>query len=266
MTSIGFIGTGNMGAAIIRGLLKQGGVEVHGTDIDEKRLRELADEGLEPHADAQTVAKCCDCLVLAVKPNHVPSVIADIRDQLTKDKCLVSIAAGVKTEALSHFAGGVCPVVRVMPNTPAMVGAGVFAVCLDDDGLTQEQRDFVPGLFKSLGQVHVLEERYFDAFTAIAGSGPAYVFYFMEALIEAGVTQGLTRGQATEMVTALFTGSAKLAAESGKHVSMLREMVTSPAGTTIQALNHFDRMGLRGAIGDAVDLCAQRSKEMGGDE
>lgn len=266
MTSVGFIGTGNMGAAIIRGLLERDGFEVHGTDIDQKRLKELADEGLEPQADARIIARICDYVVLCVKPHHVAGIVQEIKAELSPDKCLVSIAAGVTVKAIADSAGGACPVVRVMPNTPAMVGAGVFAVCLDDERLTQEQRDFVPMLFKSLGQVHVLGENYFDAFTAVVGSGPAYVFYFMEALIESGVTLGLTRDQATQMVNGLFTGSAKLAAESGIHVSKLREMVTSPAGTTIQALNHFDRSALRGSIIDAVELCCERSKELGQDQ
>jgi pyrroline-5-carboxylate reductase len=252
-----------MGAAIIRGLLARGEAEVHGTDVDQKRVDELAGEGMKPHADAGSLAEACDYIILAVKPYQIEQVVQGILPALGGGKCLVSIAAGVKTATISAFANGACPVVRVMPNTPAMVGEGVFAVCLDDEKLTGEQRDFVPGLFESLGQVHVLPERLFDAFTAIAGSGPAYVFYFMEALIEAGVTMGLTRDQTTQMVKGLFTGSAKLAADPHRHVSMLKEMVTSPGGTTIQALNHFDRAGLKGAIIDAVELCRERSEELG---
>lgn len=263
MTSVGLIGTGNMGAAIIRGLLAKGEAEVHGTDVDQKRVDELAAEGMEPHADAKSLTKACDYVVLAVKPHQIESLVQDILPELDGGKCLVSVAAGIKTTTISASAEGVCPVVRVMPNTPAMVGEGVFAVCLDDEKLSDEQRGFVPGLFESLGQVHVLPERQFDAFTAIAGSGPAYVFYFMEALIEAGVTMGLTRAQATQMVKGLFTGSAKLASDPDRHVSMLKEMVTSPGGTTIQALNHFDRAGLKGAIIDAVELCRERSEELG---
>jgi pyrroline-5-carboxylate reductase len=263
MTSVGLIGTGNMGAAVIRGLLARGGVEVHGADVDKKRVDELAAEGMNARTDARDLAAACDYVVLAVKPHQIGEVVSSIRPELDPGKCLVSIAAGVKTAAIAASAEGACPVVRVMPNTPAMVGEGVFAVCLDDDKLSQEQRDFVPELFESLGQVHILPEKSFDAFTAIAGSGPAYVFYFMEALIEAGVTMGLTRDQTTQMVKGLFTGSAKLASDPGRHVSMLKEMVTSPGGTTIQALNHFDRMSLKGAIIDAVELCCERSRELG---
>jgi pyrroline-5-carboxylate reductase len=150
-----------------------------------------------------------------------------------------------------------------MPNTPAMVGQGVFAVCFDDPALTPAAKDFLQGLFRSLGQVHVLGEDRFDAFTAVAGSGPAYVFYFMEAIVEAGVTLGLTRAQSTEMVKKLFSGSAALAEETSMHLSELREMVTSPAGTTIAATNVLDLGAVRGKIVEAVKAASDRSREMG---
>ena len=150
-----------------------------------------------------------------------------------------------------------------MPNTPALVGAGQFALCLDDPGLGEERKGFIHALFARLGRTYVLEEKYFDAFTGLAGSGPAYVLYFMEALIESGVYVGFPRDKATDIVAGLIEGTAKLAAESGIHPSVLREMVTSPAGTTIEALMHLDRQAVRAAVIDAVVASRDRSKELG---
>lgn len=150
-----------------------------------------------------------------------------------------------------------------MPNTPALVGGGVSAVCLDDSKLTPLQREMVQTIFASVGSVHVLEEKSFDAFTAVAGSGPAYVFYFIEAMVEAAVAAGLPRAQAAGIVAELFSGSLKLANQSMTHPSLLREMVTSPAGTTIAALMHLDRQAVRAAIIDAAVASRDRSKALG---
>lgn len=260
-TSIGFIGLGNMGAAIVRGLE---GVEVHGTDLNAANVENLASEcGLKPAKDAGELAARCDYLVLAVKPQHAQTVCSSLASQLKPSQCLISICAGLTSEKLKGWIGGACPVIRVMPNTPALVNEGVFAVCLDDNDLSGAQKIFVRDVFKALGQVHQLSEKDFDAFTAVIGSGPAYVFYFMEACIESAVELGLARPMATKMVEGLFLGSSKLAAESDKHVSVLREMVTSPAGTTIEALIHMDRTAMRANLIDAIRASYERSIELG---
>lgn len=264
MTTIGFIGVGNMGGAIVRGLSARDDLRLLGYDLNRSSLEALAPFGLEAVATTLELARRCDFVLLAVKPHQVAAVLDEIRDELGKDKCLLSIAAGQRVENLRQGAGSDCAIVRIMPNTPAMVGAGVFALCLEDSRLDAERAALVKELFEGLGQVHVLPERQFDAFTALAGSGPAYVFYFMEAVIEAGVTMGLTRDQSTRMTEALFAGSAKLASESDLHVSVLREMVCSPAGTTIAATNIFDEHAVRSAILKGVLRSAERSKELGG--
>ncbi|EMG36754.1 pyrroline-5-carboxylate reductase [Desulfocurvibacter africanus PCS] len=261
---IGFVGTGNMGTAIIRGLTGRGGLEFCGTDLNRDKLAELKrDCGLEPLATPNDVAERSDYIVLAVKPQHLRPVLQDMSGHLTEGKCLVSIAAGIPVARLREWSRDACPVVRVMPNTPALVGAGVSAVCLDDPRLSEAQKRQVQELFTAVGAVHVLPETLFDAFTAVIGSGPAYVFYFMEALVESAVNLGLPRAQATDMVLGLLTGSGKLAAEGGEHLSVLREMVTSPAGTTIRALVHMDRQAVRAAIIDAVEASYKRSIELG---
>jgi pyrroline-5-carboxylate reductase len=264
VAKLGFIGVGNMGSAILRGLSRRGDLELWGYDAYPAKAGELArDIGLKLAGSARELAQACDYVVLGVKPQQVEAVLADLRPVLAPDTCLLSIAAGVTQASLGEYSGGVCPVVRIMPNTPAMVGAGVYALCFEDSRLTQAQQDMIRSLFESIGTVHVLAEKMFDAFTAICGCGPAYVFYFMDSLVEAGVQVGLSRDQATGMVKALFEGSVKLAQESPLHLAQLREMVTSPAGSTIVATTHFDRQAVRGTIIDAVIAAKARNTELG---
>ncbi|MBG0789926.1 MAG: pyrroline-5-carboxylate reductase [Desulfovibrionaceae bacterium] len=261
---IGFIGVGNMGSAIIRGLISRDDIELHGTDQNMTKLRQLSEEfGVVMQETAVDLAKICDYIVLAVKPQHAEGVVREIAANLDASKCLVSICAGLPLKRFEDWTEGRCAVVRVMPNTAALVNESVSAICLENENLTDEMKQFVPDMFAAIGQAHVLPEKMFDAFTGVIGSGPAYVFYFMEAMIESGVALGLSRGQSTEMVKGLFLGSAKLAAQSEHPVTQLREMVTSPAGTTIRALMHFDRQSLRGDIIDGVFESYYRSVELG---
>ena len=261
--SVGFIGVGNKGTAIIMGLAAHK-IEVHGCDLNADRLAKLAQEtGLKVEASPADLVKNCRYVLLAVKPQHLASVVEEIAPVLTAGHCLLSIAAGVTQARLKELSGARCPVVRIMPNTPVLVGAGVFALCFDDASLDDERRDFVRKVIAPLGQVHELPEKLFDAFTSVAGCGPAYVFYVMDAIVEAGVNLGLPRGQSTEIVKALFSGSAKLAEEGGMHLAELREMVTRPAGSTIRATMHFDRMAMRGTIVDAVREAYDRNVELG---
>ena len=264
MPAIGFIGLGNMGTAILKGLAAKG-VACSGTDIDEKRLAALAAScGLAPKANPAEVVAASDIVVLAVKPQQMQSLFAAIRPVLKPETCLVSIAAGQTIAMLKDMSGGACQVVRVMPNTPALVGAGVSAVTFEGaPELSEELKATVMSILEAMGEVHLLAEKDFDAFTAVVGSGPAYVYYVMEALIESAVNLGLPRPAATGMVKGLMSGSAKLAAESEFSVTQLREMVTSPAGTTIKALLTFDRRAVRAALIDGVTASYERSRELG---
>ena len=189
IATVGFIGTGNMGSAMIRGLSTRDDVALVGTDLSKDNLAALDPYRLEALGSALEVAQRADYVILAIKPQDAERVCKDIAPAL-EGKCLVSICAGIRQETLSMWVDDICPVVRVMPNTPAMVGAGVFAVCLEDKSLTEAQSAFAAELFTDVGDVHILPEKLFDAFTAVAGSGPAYVFYFMDALIEGGGDHG----------------------------------------------------------------------------
>lgn len=261
--TFGCIGCGNMGGAILRGLAGKEGVALMGVDADPQKTGALANEiGMKVASNIHQLLEEADYVLLAVKPNQVRTLLNEQKARLRTSQVIISIAAGVTLEQLKDYSSGSCAVVRVMPNTPAMVQEGVFAICLEDPALKENHKQFVLDMFSTLGQAHDLPERSFDAFTAIAGSGPAYVFYFMEALVEAGVALGLYRDQATKMVEGLFTGSATLAAQSDKHLSLLREMVTSPGGTTIAATNVLDDKAVRGSIIQAAKAACQKCKEL----
>lgn len=261
---IGFIGVGNMGSAIIKGLGSRDNIELHGFDLHGATLAKLGKEcGLVAQESAVDLAKVCDYIVISVKPQHAEPVVREITPVMDGSKCLISICAGLTQAQFKDWTKSHCPIVRVMPNTPALVGEGVSAICLDDKDLTDDMKETVPSIFEGIGQAHVLPEKLFDAFTGVIGSGPAYVFYFMEAMIESGVALGLTRDQVTHMVKGLFLGSSMLASESDASVTQLREMVTSPGGTTIRALMHFDRKAMKGNIIDGVFESYLRSIELG---
>jgi pyrroline-5-carboxylate reductase len=261
---VAFIGAGAMGSAIIRGLAGREDLELHAYDPFAEKLGALAEEtGVVAHGSEAEAAREGDVVVLAVKPQQMDAVTPVVAEAARQGACLVSIAAGVQVGRIKELSGNRLPVVRVMPNTPALVRKGVFAVCLDDATLGADQAATVQGLFEPLGQVHVLAEKQFDAFTAAIGSGPAYVLYFMESLVESAVNLGLPRDQATPMVLGLFEGTSAMAAESDQHVSLLREMVTSPGGTTVKGLAHLDRSAVRAAIMDAVEEAFERSVELG---
>lgn len=264
MASIGVLGAGNMGGTLIKGWTGQEGVAIAAYDPDQAKLQRLAEEtGITPYQDPAPVVSRSDYILLAVKPALLQEVLQNIAAHLQAEQCLISVAAGVKQESIKAWSNRICPVVRVMPNTPALVGEGVFALCNEDPSLSSEQEQFVRRLFERMGQVHTLPEGSFDAFTALIGSGPAYVYYVLEALREAGVSLGFTREQSGRMVLSLAKGSVKMAQEGDATLNELKEMVTSPAGTTIAGVNHLDRRAVKSAVIDAVLAAWQRSKELG---
>lgn len=261
-TVLGCIGCGNMGGALLQGLASYEGLQLYGCDHNPSKLEALASCGVEAMPDAISIAKASDLVLVAVKPSYVESVLKTIEPYLTPDKVVISIVSGLSIATMKDATAHKAPVIRVMPNTPAMVGAGVFALCFADETLSQDKADYVHQLFTTLGSVLVLPESQFNAFTAVAGCGPAYVFHFMEAMVESAVTLGFTRQSATTMVTDLFAGSVKLAQHSDLHLSELREAVCSPAGNTIAAMNQLDRTAVRGHIIDAVLAAYARGKDM----
>ena len=264
---LGFLGTGNMGAALAKGISGREDLELIGFDPDQDRLQAVCREtSMQAAPNGEEVARSADCLIVAVKPHLLETVVAPLAEIAPSGSCLLSIAAGVSMSTLRRVWRTDSPVVRTMPNTPSLYGRGVFALCLDDPRLTAKQAALFQDIFTALGAVYTLPESQFDAFTALIGSGPAYVFAFMEALVEAGVSLGLARNQTTEMVNHLLGGATHMAGQSSLHVSQLREMVSSPGGTTLAGLNHFDRQAFRGLVIDAVRAAHDRSRELGQQE
>jgi pyrroline-5-carboxylate reductase len=263
--NITFIGGGNMASALIGGLLGQGfaksDIRVVEPNADAgARLR--AQYGIEVYAEAVPAALASDLVVLAVKPQQLRNVAAGIAPHL-KSQLLVSIAAGVRAADLARWLGDYPRLVRAMPNTPAMVLAGVTGLYALP-GVTAEERERAGRVLAAVGEVvWVAAEAEMDTITAVSGSGPAYVFYFMEGLEEAAIAQGLSAAQARQLSIATFAGAAKLAAQSSEDVATLRARVTSKGGTTERAIHTLEAAGLKRIIGDAVRAAAARSRELG---
>ena len=207
------------------------------------------------------MAENADLIIIAVKPIYVQNVIDEIRGVLN-GKAVLSIAAGWTVDMLSRALSGTgATYLRVMPNTPALVGEGMTALC-DDSTFSKEDFEYAKGIFDSVGKTRILPERLFDGVVAISGSSPAYVYMLIEAMADAGVREGLPRVYAYEMAAQSVLGSALMVLSSGTHPAALKDAVCSPGGTTIEAVEELERKGFRAAIMDAMKLCAEKSREM----
>lgn len=261
---IGMIGLGNMGEAILSGILEKGIVkkeEVIGSAASRQTTERIAKTyGIAVTLDNREVA-CLDVVILAVKPQYLEDVIGQIRDIVKANTLLITIAAGKCIEWYEQAFGKEIKLVRCMPNTPAMVGEGCSAVCANQN-VTETERELVLELLGSLGRTYIIREGLIDAFSAIAGSSPAYVFMFLEAMADAGVAAGMPRGQAIEVAAQAVLGSAKLLLETGKHPGELKDMVCSPGGTTIQGVRTLEEQGMRGAVIDALLACVERAGKL----
>ncbi len=260
----GFIGGGNMAEAIIKGLLA-GGVpagELAVSEPSEPRRKLLADRyGIKAINDNQALIQMSDTIILAVKPQVAGQVLGSVGAGFV-DKLFISIMAGVKSAAIEGLLGTGARVVRVMPNTPALVLSGASALSRGYNA-TEDDLILARRIFDLVGTTCVVDEKLLDAVTGVSGSGPAYVLTFIEALSDAGVKHGLTRDVATQLATQTVYGTAKLLLETHEHPAVLKSNVASPGGTTIAAMHSLDRDGFRAATINAVDVCVARSKELG---
>ncbi len=252
-----------MGEAIIAGLLKAGACPAEAivaSDTSPVRLKHLKERhGIEVTKENMAVVAHADVLVLAVKPQIMPEVLREVGHSINEDVVVISIAAGIRVATLIQFIKA--RLVRAMPNVCATVGEGVTAL-VSTPRVESFDRAMVDELFSSVGAVLWLEEAKMDAVTALSGSGPAYIFLIMEALIQAGVENGLTQEQSRALVYQMVKGSAALAMQ-GEHPAVLRERVTSPGGTTAAALHELEAHGVRAAFLAAVASAVRRSKELG---
>ncbi|MFQ5900291.1 MAG: pyrroline-5-carboxylate reductase [Thermodesulfobacteriota bacterium] len=264
--SIGFIGAGNMGEALIKGLLASKKVapdRIIAGDPGKDRLSYMAEHyKINVVSENIEVVQRADIIILAVKPDMVKNVLEEVGDDLARDKLLISIAAGITTDSIINHLSHPCPVARVMPNTPALVLEGISAVFLRDKNNT-DLNEAVLNIFNSIGKTVIIEdERLMDVVTGLSGSGPAFVFLFIEALTDGGVKMGLKKETASLLAIQTVMGSAKLALESGRHTGELKDMVTSPGGTTIAGLHVMEKRGVRGALMEVVEKATMRSREL----
>jgi len=260
-----FIGGGNMAAALIAGLAGQltDGANITVVDPNPEQLTKLAESfGVRTSAAIDLEAAASEVIVLAVKPQNMREVAASLQP-LLKDALVLSIAAGIRAADLSRWLGGHGAIVRCMPNTPALIGQGITGM-VALPAVSAEHRELADSIMKAVGQtVWLDEEALIDPVTAVSGSGPAYVFYFIEAMQQAAGELGLTAEQGRQLSLATFTGAAQLAARSADEVAVLRERVTSKGGTTYAALQSMEGDGVKQAIVRAVKAAAARGKEMG---
>lgn len=262
---ITFIGGGNMASALIGGLLRQGQAAGQMAVVElapAARARLAAEYQVETCAELNAQAAAADVVVLAVKPQQLKAVAGQLAPLLAR-QLVVSIAAGVRAGTLSSWLDGYPLVVRTMPNTPAMVGAGVTALYALPE-VASAQREQAEAVLKAAGSVlWVEDERLMDAVTAVSGSGPAYVFYFIEAMQQAGAELGLDAAAARQLALETFLGAAKLAVASSEDVATLRARVTSKGGTTERAVLSMEEAGVKPAIVRAIHAAAARSRELG---
>jgi len=264
--TIGFLGAGKMATALARGFTRAGLVsagEVMASDPSEAARAAFGKEvGAKTTQSNPEVAKFADVLVLAVKPDQVAGVLADLRDHFTVQHCLISIAAGVPLAKLEAGLGAGARLIRVMPNTPALIGASASAYALGKSALL-EDGERVQRLLSAVGMAFQVKEGLLDAVTGLSGSGPAYVCLFIEGLSDGGVAAGLPRDVATRLAAQTVLGSAKMVLETGLHPSVLKDMVTSPGGTTIEGLHELEKGKMRGALISAVRAATEKSKKLG---
>ena len=255
---IGFIGCGNMASAMIGGIIKN--QVTAPADIlasaktaasREKKKEEL---GIALTADNREVAAFADVLILAVKPFYYEEVIKEIRDVVSEDTIVVSIAPGKKLAWMEGLFEKPLKIVRTMPNTPALVGEGMSCVC--------ENVDTVCRIFAGFGKTEIVEEDMIDVVVGVSGSSPAYVFMFIEAMADAAVADGMPRAQAYRFAAQAVLGSAKMVLETGKHPGELKDMVCSPKGTTIEAVRVLEEKGLRSAVFEAMKACVKKGREV----
>ncbi len=263
---VGFLGAGNMGEALIKGLLKTGIVppeSVFASDTRLDRLKQLDKlYGIRVLPDNPTLVKQVDVVILAVKPQIIAPVLREVGAAITPKKLVVSLAAGVSTSTLRSLLPKGVRLIRTMPNTPALVLEAATAIA-KADGLRPGDLETAQEIFEAVGKVVVLEEELMDAVTGLSGSGPAYIALVVEALTDGGVKMGLDRATAMTLASQTVLGSARLLIETGAHPGQLKDMVTSPGGTAIAGIAALEEGGVRRTLISAVERATLRSRELG---
>lgn len=262
--NLGVIGAGNMSHAIIQGSIRKKAVrcdQIYIYDIDKNKINLMKNDlSVKPVDSIVELCDASDILLLAVKPNVLPVVLQELK-KIIRDKAIVSIAAGWSADMIKDIIGADKKVLRLMPNTPLMAGEGM-SVFEAPCNLTDDEKVFVEQLFASIGKVEHVPLKLMDAVTGVSGSGPAYVYMFIEALADAGVLCGLPRDLAQMLATQTVKGAAQTVMDSDSHPGVLKDAVCSPGGTTIEAVRSLEQDGFRGTVIKAVEACVNKSKRL----
>lgn len=262
---IGFIGCGNMGSAMVLGILKSGIVSkenIIASCSRESSAEKVKNElGINTTLDNIEVCNNSDIIFLAVKPYMYEKVIKEIRDVINLDKVIVTIAAGINLNDVEKWFDKGTKIVKTMPNTPALVGEGMSAIC-PNDLVVEAELEEVMNIFNAFGKSEVLNEKDFHGFIALCGSSPAYVYIFIEAMADAAVREGISRDKAYKLAAQSVLGSAKMVLETGEHPAKLKDNVCSPGGTTIEAVLELEEKGFRSSVMSAMKKCSKKSKKM----
>lgn len=259
---IGFIGMGNMGYAMLKGILQIFPISnLVFTDVNKERCVKVSEEtGVE---FAESNAECANkakFVVLAVKPQYYAQVLKNIENVIREEHVIISIAPGITIDSLKSSLGFDKRIVRAMPNTPALLGCGMTGICYEDRLFSFEEKDVIDKIFSSFGRYRKVEERQMSAVTCVSGSSPAYVYMFIEALADGAVKYGIPRETAYEMAAQAVMGSAKMVLETGEHPAKLKDQVCSPGGTTIAGVSALEEFGFRNAIIKATDECHKKAE------
>lgn len=262
---LGFIGTGNMASAIMGGIINNQLIpadEIIGADLLKAGREKVRSQfGIHVTENNKEVVEKTDVFVLSVKPQFYETVISEIKDVVREDQIIITIAPGKTLAWLREKFGKDVKIVRCMPNTPALVGAGMTAACPNDQ-MTEDEIAYVKTLLESFSRVEFVPERLMDVVVSTSGSSPAYVFMMIEAMADAAVSGGMPRAQAYQFAAQAVMGSAKMVLETGRHPGDLKDMVCSPAGTTIEAVRTLEERGFRSAIIEAMKVCEEVSRSL----
>ena len=262
---IGFIGVGNMATAIIGGILRSRiaqSCDLTVYDHLAEKCEVMREKGCTVAENVCAVAKQCQIVFLAVKPQNYPEVLAELHGAVTEETVLVSLAAGISTAYVAEAAGCACKVVRVMPNTPLLLGIGATALCCSAN-VSETERETVAQMFRTSGIVEFLPEEQMNAIISVNGSSPAYFYLFAKAMLAGAKEQGIDEELALRMIAQTMIGSAKMLTESGDSPEELIRKVSSPGGTTLRALDVFGQNGLEETVKEAMLACTKRAEELG---
>ena len=262
---IGFIGCGNMASAMIKGIIESNWLDSKSIIVSnrskEKLIKMQENYSIRIESENKKVAESADLLVLSIKPQIYVDVMNEIKDALKKDALILTIAPGFTLSELKKYLGDM-KIIRSMPNTPAMVGEGMTAyVC--NENCDQKDEELIQAFLNCFGKCAKVSEAQMDAVTAVSGSSPAYVYMFIEAMADAAVKEGLARNLAYEFAAQSVLGSAKMVLDTKKHPGELKDMVCSPAGTTIEAVSVLEKRSFRGVVMEAMEACAKKAGGMG---